>query len=78
MFRVVFDSLSMMFIFYEIINLPLTISFSDKLVISPFQNLLNDYIIIHFSLDIILNFNTAFYFKGKLQTNKKQTIKNYL
>jgi len=77
-FRVLFDSISMVFIFYEIVNLPMAIAFSDIIVISSFQNSLNFYIIIHFCCDIVLNFVTAFYKKGKLIFNQKLIIQNYL
>ncbi len=74
-FRVTIDMVSMFLIFFDALQIPLFLSFE---VIVPDR--LNDFFNFSqtfFLLEIYLNFQTAYYFKGILIEKRKKIIKNY-
>ena len=61
--RIIMDLVSMGFIFFEMIQIPVLISFDIKL--SEYTIILSYVITTFFGLDIISNFNTGYFEKGK-------------
>ena len=71
--KLLWDVFCMLLIFYEIIAIPLEISFS--LTISESWEILVDTC---FFFDIILNFNTGFYYNGIVEKDHELIFWNYL
>jgi hyperpolarization activated cyclic nucleotide-gated potassium channel 2 len=72
--RVVWDLFTMLFIFHEILLLPVDLSFSLE---SDYLTYMNYVTIAVFSTDIIINFNTAYQYKGAYVLGRKQIALNY-
>jgi len=74
--RVAWDCYCMIMIFYQLVIIPLRLSFemTDLGVLSIIDSFIN----VSFMVDIIFNFNTGFYYKGLLVMDKKKIAKNYL
>ena len=72
-FKIVWDFFCMALIFYEIIAIPFSISFDVDLsdVFDIIVNLI-------FVTDIVLNFNTSYYFNGNPIVNRKKIAIRYL
>lgn len=75
-FRVVWDSYCLLMIFHELLLVPLRLAFEidDNVVFDTLDYIIN----ICFMADIILNFNTGYYYKGLLIMDRKKIIKNYV
>ena len=73
--RLGWDFILLLCTFQQIVELPLNISFSlDTTFV-----LINNYVVFSvYMFDIVLNFNTGFYQKGKLVTDRLKIIGNYL
>ena len=76
--RITFDLIAMFFIFFEVLEIPLLISFSEDIIIPPFFILLSQIIMIFFFIEIILNFNTAYYSKGIIELSRIKIAIHYL
>lgn len=74
--RLIWDIITMIFILYEMIMIPFGISFdvSDSDVLNVFDYFIN----IFFIADVILNFNTGFYFRGHLVLDRTKIATNYI
>jgi len=74
-FRVCIDLIGLCLIVYEILEIPLLLSFPeiDDDTISMISNFIN----FCFIGDIIVNFNTAFYKRGTIVKKRKEIFKNY-
>lgn len=77
LFRVAFDILAMILIVWELLQIPILLSFQDIEVDSAFDGF-STFITSFFITDLILNFNTAYYARGHLVTNRSKIAKHYL
>ncbi|KAE9015954.1 hypothetical protein PR001_g13936 [Phytophthora rubi] len=73
-FRLVWDLLSISFIFYNAIVLPFKASFDVNAQDNPFETFLDAF----FLLDIILTFNTAIEKDGSIRYNRQLVTERYL
>ncbi|CAD8163247.1 unnamed protein product [Paramecium octaurelia] len=75
-FRIIWESISMLFIFVQMIYIPMALSFS---IDSSFEmEIINDIMDIFFVVDMLLNFRLAYYENGKLEYRLKYIALNYL
>ena len=75
-FRICFDIFCLMFIVWEILMIPLLLSFPE-LNDNNIQSI-ETAITTFFLFDIVLNFNTGVYQRGNLVMKRKAIAKNYL
>ncbi|EGZ21036.1 hypothetical protein PHYSODRAFT_493261 [Phytophthora sojae] len=73
-FRLVWDLLSISFIFYNAIVLPFKASFDVNADDNPFESVLD----VFFLVDIILTFNTAIEKDGSIRYNRRLVTERYL
>ncbi|CAD8187027.1 unnamed protein product [Paramecium octaurelia] len=73
--RIVWDVFTMLVIFLAILILPVEISFNVE---SSFLDDFNIFSLSVFTLDIFINFNTAFQHKGQYVFDRKLIMQNYL
>ncbi|CAD8096473.1 unnamed protein product [Paramecium primaurelia] len=73
--RIIWDLFTMLVIFLAILILPVDISFNIE---STFLDDFNLFSLAVFTLDIIINFNTAFQHKGQYVYDRQLIIQNYL
>lgn len=76
MLKIFMDIFSMVLILYEMLLVPLILSFD--LTVSKGLNNFSTFISIYFMIDVAMNFNTAYYHKGNLIFDRKKIILNYL
>ena len=75
-FRLVWDFTTLIFISYEMIVIPFTLSFDVNM---GFTIMIISYIIdCFFILDLFLSFNTGYYSKGNVVMNRRRIISHYL
>lgn len=74
--RLLWDLMILVFILYQALSVPYFICFNDSsnAALDGFDFIMN----LCFIVDILISFNTGFYFKGNLVMNRKEVIKNYL
>ncbi|CAD8155968.1 unnamed protein product [Paramecium pentaurelia] len=75
-FRIIWESISMLFIFVQMIYIPMALSFSIDSQIG--MEIVNNIMDVFFVIDIILNFRLAYYENGKLECRIKHIALNYL
>ncbi|CAD8078092.1 unnamed protein product [Paramecium sonneborni] len=75
-FRIIWESISMLFIFVQMIYIPMALSFSIENKIG--MEIVNDIMDIFFVIDMLLNFRLAYYQNGKLEYRLKYIALNYL
>ncbi|CAD8159647.1 unnamed protein product [Paramecium pentaurelia] len=75
-FRIIWESISMLFIFVQMIYIPMALSFSIDSSIE--MEIINDIMDIFFVIDMLLNFRLAYYENGKLEYRLKYIALNYL
>ena len=63
-FKIIFDLFSMLIILFEIMEIPILISFNDEIEVPDLLLKFHLFFTIYFFVEIILNFNTGFYKKG--------------
>lgn len=71
--KMLWDLLCLFLVIYEMITIPLLISFEYE-VSSTFSIISTTL----FSIDILLNFNTGVYLEGKLNMERKEILKDYI
>ena len=76
-FRVSFDIIAMFLIVWELIQIPILLSFQD-INPDPILDSFSTFITSFFLTDLILNFNTAFYERGHIVTERYEIFKHYL
>lgn len=76
-FKIFEDLFSVVLIFYEMLVVPLILSFTEMTVPSEI-NRVSYFITVYFLIDITINFNTGYYYKGNLILDRKLIISNYL
>lgn len=76
-FRVAFDIFAMILIVWELLQIPILLSFQD-IEVDPGFDGFSTFITSFFLTDLILNFNTAYYARGHLVTNRSKIAKHYL
>ena len=75
-FRIVFDTVCLIFIVWEIVLIPLLLSFPE--INDESIHGIETTITAFFLFDIILNFNTGFYQRGNLVLKRRAIAENYL
>ena len=75
-FKIVWDLLTLILIFWEMIVTPLGISFPESQ--TQAIQYIQFFVDIYFLLDIVISFNTAVYSKGSLVTQRKKILNKYL
>jgi uncharacterized membrane protein len=76
-FRVAFDIIAMTFIVFELLEIPVILSFQD-INVDPSMDIFSDLITGFFLTDLLLNFNTAFYERGHVVTDRSEIGRHYL
>lgn len=76
-FKIFEDLFSVVLIFYEMLVVPLILSFTEMHVPLGITSV-SYFITVYFLIDICINFNTAYYYKGNLILDRKLIIFNYL
>jgi hypothetical protein len=76
MFRICVDLVSLVFIVYEILEIPLLLSFPE--IDNNNLDFMSNFITFYFIGDLIMSFNTAFYKRGIIVKDRKQIARNYL
>ncbi|CAD8093500.1 unnamed protein product [Paramecium primaurelia] len=74
-YKLSWDLVGMLFIFVQMITIPLIITFSIELDL--FYDICNQIMDYYFLLDIIVSFHTSYYYKGNLITSHKKVFWNY-
>ena len=75
-FRVSVDMISLILIVYEILEIPLMLSFPE--IVDSQLEFMANFITFYFIAEICMSFNTAFYRRGIIVKKRKQIAKNYL
>ena len=74
--RMVWDMLTMVLILYQAVSVPFMICFD---IATTGLLLYFEFVIsVFFLMDILMSFNTGFYYKGKLMTTRKRIVHHYL
>lgn len=68
----------MIFIVWELMQIPLLLSFQDIDLESSGFDTFSTFITTFFLTDVLLNFNTAFYERGIIITRRWEIIKHYI
>lgn len=76
-FRVIFDILAMILIVWELMQIPILLAFPDIDIDSGMEGF-STFIMTYFLTDIFLNFNTAFYERGHIVTDRGEICRHYL
>ena len=77
LFRVTFDIFAMILIVWELIQIPILLSFQD-IDPAPAFDAFSNFITSFFLTDLLLNFNTAFYERGHIVRNRVEIAKHYI
>ena len=75
-YRICVDMVCLTFIVYEIIEIPLMLSFTE--IQNDNLDNFSTFITFFFISDMIMSFNTGFYKRGNIVKNRKEIAKNYL
>lgn len=75
-FRVAIDMICLIFIVFELLQIPLLLSFPE--IETTEIDMISNFINFFFAADIIMNFNTAFYKRGVVVKKRKEIALYYL
>lgn len=75
-FRVSMDLICLFFIMYELLQIPLLLSFPE--IENDYTTITSNIINFYFIADILLSFNTAFYRRGHIVKLRKAIAKHYM
>ncbi|OQS04889.1 Voltage-gated Ion Channel (VIC) Superfamily [Thraustotheca clavata] len=76
--RIRWDVATLVLLIYTSIYTPLSVAFPANIPANPFFSIFDDFLDVFFCLDVIINFITAFEYKGILESRIRYIIINYL